>query len=157
MPVSLRQMRISHHANFNDAHLYRHDRLRSYRTRPAQTYRIIGAFAIFPLIDLFHVLWLVRAVWTASRGPVLIEWLQVGWMVAYTVFWLAMCDLRKWGALGYMLLTALNLALFFFLRSIHNKDLYTARCFCWMYCFACLCCCTSKGLRIIRSLRNSLR
>jgi hypothetical protein len=29
-------------------------------------------------------------------------------MICYTFFWFAACDLRRWGAVGYILLTIIN-------------------------------------------------
>ncbi len=82
---------------------------------------------LFPLVGLFHVLWLVRTVYAMRQAPFGgIEWLQVLWMAAYTIFWIGVCDLRKWGALGYMGLAILNSILYYTLKSAYNKDMYTS-------------------------------
>lgn len=81
---------------------------------------------IFPLIGLFHVLWLVRTTWSASQEPFGIMWVQVAWLAGYTTFWIAMCDLRKWGAWGYILLTALDIALFFTVSGRDARNFYTS-------------------------------
>jgi hypothetical protein len=85
---------------------------------------------LFPLVGLFHVLWLVRTVWTMRHAPLGgIEYLQVLWMLGYTIFWIGICDLRKWAALGYMAITILNFILFFSLKNIYDKDLFTSSLF----------------------------
>ncbi len=67
----------------------------------------------FPIIGLFHVLWFAYTVWSDRNEPFPnIVWLEALWMVGYTAFWLAACDLRKWGAIGYILLTLLNASLY---------------------------------------------
>ena len=58
-----------------------------------------------------------------------VEWLQVAWMAGYTFFWIAICDLRKWAAFGYIALTLLNIALFFSLKSVYDKDVYSSSLF----------------------------
>jgi hypothetical protein len=68
---------------------------------------------LFPLIGLFHILWLLWSLWSAHNEPFPnIVWLDVLWMVGYTLFWIAACDYRKWGALGYILLTLVNASLY---------------------------------------------
>ncbi len=68
---------------------------------------------MFPMVGGIHVLWLAWLIWSnhAEPFPNLI-WLGVAWMMGYTVCWIAACDLRKWGALGYMFLTLLNSSLY---------------------------------------------
>jgi hypothetical protein len=85
---------------------------------------------LFPLVGLFHILWLFWTIWDdrflAFPG---IEWLQVLWMIGYTVCWLAVCDLRKWGALGYIALTVLNVALHFAVKNGKVSELYMSNLF----------------------------
>jgi hypothetical protein len=70
-----------------------------------------------PPMLLFHILWLVYSVWTLGYGPVSgANWLEIGWQVGFTIFWLATCDLRKWGAIGYIALAAAN-AIIYFLKN----------------------------------------
>lgn len=64
---------------------------------------------LFPMVGGFHLLWLV---WTFITDigmpfPDLI-WLEVLWMAAYTFFWLAVCDMKRWAAVGYITVTLLN-------------------------------------------------
>lgn len=69
---------------------------------------------LFPLVGGFHLLWLIWTIWADIGEPFPgIVWLEVLWMTGYTVFWLAACDLRKWGALGYIILTIINASLYF--------------------------------------------
>lgn len=80
---------------------------------------------IFPLVGLAHVVWLGWTVWDTRHVPLNdLEWLQALWMLGYTVFWIAACDYRKWGALGYMGLTLLNACLFLFMKKINARELY---------------------------------
>ncbi len=85
---------------------------------------------LFPLVGLFHILWLLWIVWTDRQVPVNnIEWLQVLWMVGYTTFWIAASDFRKWGALGYIGLTLVNATLFLAVKNINNRELYMSNIF----------------------------
>jgi hypothetical protein len=38
-------------------------------------------------------------------------------MIGYTFFWLVACDFKKWGALGYILLTLVNTCLYLAIRN----------------------------------------
>jgi hypothetical protein len=38
-------------------------------------------------------------------------------MVGFTIFWLAACDLKKWGAMGYLLLTIIDISLYVAVRN----------------------------------------
>ena len=85
---------------------------------------------LFPLVGLFHVLWLIWTLVTLRGEPFGIpELVKVSWMVSYTFFWIGACDMRKWAALGYMFITILNFALFFLLKSTYDKDIYTSTLF----------------------------
>ncbi len=79
---------------------------------------------LFPLVGLFHVLWLVYTVWTFRDVPFPgITWLEVVWLLAYTTFWLAACDLRKWGAIGYIALAVINTSIYFLQgKPAHTTD-----------------------------------
>jgi len=81
---------------------------------------------LFPLVGLFHVLWLLRTVYSMSHAPMGLEWLQVVWIGAFTVFWLGICDMRKWAAFCYIAITIVDFALFFSLKQNYQKDLYTS-------------------------------
>jgi len=74
----------------------------------------------FPLIGLFHLLLLLWVFWSDRTEPFPnVVWLEAVWMIAYTTFWIAACDMRKWGALGYIVLTVFSMAIFFAAR--YNK------------------------------------
>jgi len=80
---------------------------------------------LFPLVALVHVLWLAWVIWGNRHSPINgLEWLQALWMLGYSVFWIGACDYRKWGALGYITLTIVNLVLFLFVKNINDRDLY---------------------------------
>jgi hypothetical protein len=73
---------------------------------------------LFPLVGVFHIFWLLLTVWSDRHEPFPgIVWLEVLWMAGYTIFWIAVCDLRKWGANGYIFLTLLNASLYLAIRS----------------------------------------
>ncbi len=79
---------------------------------------------LFPLVGLFHVLWLLLFIVLDYKEPFPnIVWLGVVWTLGYTVFWLAACDLRKWGALGYIALTLINTVLYYipFKGGVHTE------------------------------------
>lgn len=85
---------------------------------------------LFPLVGLFHVLWLLWTIWSDHTAPFPgIEWLQVLWMAGYTLFWLAACDLHKWGALGYIVLTLINASLYLAIRNNSLSILYMSNIF----------------------------
>jgi len=83
---------------------------------------------VMPFVAAAHVLWLL---WTLSnlRLPIGIGWLQAVWMVAYAVCWIAACDLRKWGAIGYILLAVTNCALFLLVKNAYNRDMFMSSLF----------------------------
>ena len=93
---------------------------------------------LFPFIALAHLLWLVWTIWNNTSVPVGgVEWLQVLWLLVYTICWLAACDLRKWGAIGYMLLTMTNVVIFLTARTVYARDVYMSSIFLIdvMFCF----------------------
>jgi len=68
---------------------------------------------IFPWVALFHFVMLVYQLWLYHDSPFpSIDWLQPGWMLAYTMLWLFVCDMRKWAALSYIAISMLNLLLY---------------------------------------------
>jgi hypothetical protein len=73
---------------------------------------------LFPLVALFHVLWLIWTIWSDRylHFPDL-ALLEVCWMIGYTVFWIVACDFRKWGALGYFALTLVNTCIYLAVRN----------------------------------------
>ncbi len=69
---------------------------------------------LFPLVGLFHIIWFIGTIWDDRHVQFPdIAWLEVLWIAGYAFFWLAASDLRKWGALGYILLTLLNICVYF--------------------------------------------
>ncbi len=79
---------------------------------------------LFPLVGLFHIFWLLLTIWSDKDIPFPgIVWLEVLWMVGYTTFWIAACDMRKWGATGYILLTVVNAGIYLAARNGYvDKD-----------------------------------
>ncbi len=81
---------------------------------------------IFPWVALFHLFMLGFNIWVFREFPFpSIYWLGVLWIFLNTVFWIFLCDLRRWAAYGYIALTALNLILHFTLKSSTDIDIYT--------------------------------
>ncbi len=72
----------------------------------------------FPVIGLFHLLWFIYTIWSDRHEPFPdLVWLEVLWMFGYTTFWIAACDLRKWGAMGYIVLTLVNACVYLATRN----------------------------------------
>ena len=85
---------------------------------------------LFPLVALFHILMLLYIIWDDHEVPFsFLLWVQVFWMAAYTLFWLAACDLRKWGALGYFALTLISAAVYFAARNNKIDHYYVSNIF----------------------------
>ena len=91
--------------------------------------------ALFPWVALFHVLMLVYSVFIFSDEPFpSLGWLQPLWLLGFTVCWLYVCDLRKWAAYGYILLTCANMIIYFVLLHSPDRDFYTSS-FPFIYAF----------------------
>jgi hypothetical protein len=85
---------------------------------------------IMPFVAIAHVLWLVYTIWGLRYISVSsIEWLQVLWLLAYTTCWVAACDLRRWGALTYILLTLANTSLYLLLHTVYEREAYMSSLF----------------------------
>jgi hypothetical protein len=71
---------------------------------------------IFPLIALFHIgLTAYEAVnYIGDTSVSYYYWLRPMVLALYTLFWLGCCYRKKWGGLGYLLLTIANVAFYFF-------------------------------------------
>jgi hypothetical protein len=82
------------------------------------------------MVGAFHLLWVLWVIVDLKdTGIGMHELVRLGWLIGATVFWIAACDLRKWGAGGYLLLTIVNLILFITLKSGVEKSLYMSRLF----------------------------
>ncbi len=82
---------------------------------------------IFPWVALFHVVMLAYVTWLFSTEPMFSAgWLQPLWMLAYTVCWIFICDLRRWAAYGYILLTSVNLLLYVLCKDVVAREMYTS-------------------------------
>jgi hypothetical protein len=81
---------------------------------------------VFPWILLFHLFILCYTIWSYSEFPFPSEaWIAPLWLLVYTLCWLFVCDLRKWAAIAYLLLTMINMALSFFLKNATDLAVYT--------------------------------
>jgi len=73
---------------------------------------------IFPLAAVFHCLWLVWLIWSDRREPFPDEvWLQVLWMVLFTLCWVWAAGMSKKGAAGYILLTVADVVIYLLARN----------------------------------------
>ena len=81
---------------------------------------------LFPLAALFHIVMLVIIICSDIGYTSL--WLHILWMLGYTVFWIFICDMKKWAALGYLALTTINLVLRFTLKpdnfSVYGSEMF---------------------------------
>ncbi|MBS1615152.1 MAG: hypothetical protein JST06_03440 [Bacteroidetes bacterium] len=71
---------------------------------------------IFPIVGLFLIALTGYNVIQFGRQGVLGTGIALGTcaeLLLYTLLWLAACDRRRWGAIGFILLTAANLLLYF--------------------------------------------
>lgn len=85
---------------------------------------------IMPFVALAHMLWLLYTIWGLRYIHISsIEWLQVLWLAAYTTSWIAACDLRRWGALCYILLTIGNTSLYLILHNVYDREAYMSSLF----------------------------
>lgn len=84
---------------------------------------------MMPYVAAAHVLWLLWTVVTCMSASAGILWLQALWMAAYTVCWIAACDLRRWGAIGYVLLTVANTCIYLGVKNVYDRDLYASNLF----------------------------
>lgn len=84
---------------------------------------------VMPYVALVHVLWLLWTIGQSVQMPFGIQWLQVIWMLVYTTAWVAACDLKKWGAIIYILLSITNTAIFLLAKDIYSRDMYTSNLF----------------------------
>ncbi len=64
---------------------------------------------LFPLVAVFHLVWLTMSVMNLVQVTAPATIIAALCMVGYTVFWVATADLRKWGAIGYILMTTANI------------------------------------------------
>ncbi|HTM65187.1 MAG TPA: hypothetical protein VL093_02625 [Flavipsychrobacter sp.] len=81
---------------------------------------------IFPFVALFHLLILCYTIWNYKEFPFpSVYWIPVLWLLLYSFFWLFVCDLKRWAALGYLGLTVLNIALHYFLKFESERSVYT--------------------------------
>ncbi|GAA4459343.1 hypothetical protein GCM10023093_00150 [Nemorincola caseinilytica] len=81
---------------------------------------------LLPFVAGAHIAGLVWvAIGTDSAGGLI----QVAWLVAYTICWLATCDLRRWGVYGYLALTIANTLLYVGLKNVYDRDMYVSNLF----------------------------
>jgi len=80
---------------------------------------------LFPLLAVFHIGMTVYVIYADLLDKHL--WAQVLWMLAFSFFWLFICDLRKWAAMGYLILTSIDVILYFIMHS--EKSIYVSNMF----------------------------
>lgn len=84
---------------------------------------------LMPFVAAAHLLWLLFTVRSCISVPLGIGWLQALWMLGYFVCWLAACDLRRWGAIGYVVLTITNTSIYLLQKNVFQRELYTSSLF----------------------------
>lgn len=63
--------------------------------------------AIFPWLGVFQLAMTLHAVWTLLSIPVTqIDWLRPLSLAIYTTLWFIVCDMKRWAAIGYTVMTA---------------------------------------------------
>lgn len=82
----------------------------------------------FPLVALFHILIFIWSLTTLAQAPGTATELNSLWLLGYTIFWLGATALRKWGGIGYILVTAADIVTWYTLDA-HHKNLYTSSLF----------------------------
>lgn len=85
---------------------------------------------LFPMVGLFHVLWFAWIIW--DDRDVLFQriiLLHVLWLAGYTIFWIGVCDLRKWAAIGYILLTVLSISVYIGVKNHLLSEMYISNIF----------------------------
>lgn len=85
---------------------------------------------LFPLVALGHIIWLLLLVWNVRAEPMgSYAWIDVYWMLAFTACWIGVSDLRKWGAIGYVLLTIVNITIFLAVKDVFLNRAYRSSLF----------------------------
>jgi hypothetical protein len=81
---------------------------------------------MFPLVALFHIVLLAYNIYDASSEHITsLYWLQPLWMLAYTIAWLFVCDMRRWAAYTYIAITTINMAVHFFVKDeLYHSSLF---------------------------------
>lgn len=82
---------------------------------------------LFPWVALLHAaLFLYLFIDYAISMPFPdVMWIQPAWMLAYTLVWLAACDMKRWSVYAYIGLTAISIILQVALREQHPTALNT--------------------------------
>jgi ABC-type Na+ efflux pump permease subunit len=82
----------------------------------------------FPYIAIFHVLWGILVLLINWGDPIDIFIVDILWIVAFSVCWFYLCDLRKWAAIGYLLLTIINIVIFVYCQTneLPQRDIYVS-------------------------------
>lgn len=85
---------------------------------------------LLPIVGIAHILGLFYTLWQCRNiEGFSIQWLQLTWMMAYTFFWLACCNLKRWGVYGYLALTIANTVIYITATSLITRDAYTSKMF----------------------------
>ena len=80
----------------------------------------------FPLVALFHLVWIVIRLAQFSDEPFPDPvWMQIVWLIAYTAAWFVATGGRKLGANLYIILIILNLILRFAIKDDGMLSAYT--------------------------------
>lgn len=85
---------------------------------------------LLPLVGIAHIVGFIYVLWECRNVEGLSTlWLQPLWMLGYTFFWLACCNLKRWGVYGYLALTIANTLIYVTADSISTRSAYTSNLF----------------------------
>ena len=73
---------------------------------------------LFPLVALFHMALFTWTIISLIQQPGISTEMSALWMLGYTICWLATTDMRKWGAMLYVIVTVVSIILYF---TVHDK------------------------------------
>jgi uncharacterized membrane protein AbrB (regulator of aidB expression) len=82
--------------------------------------------APFPYIALFHVLAFFMMLAINWGAKITDYYVEVLWLIGFTVSCIYTCDLKKWAATSYILITAANLGLYLYFQFKYDSELIRA-------------------------------
>lgn len=81
---------------------------------------------LFPLAALFHIAMLLLSVYNYHDEPFpSIMWVQPLYLLCFTIAWIFICDMKRWAAYAYTILTIINLILRLSLKDTSYINAFT--------------------------------
>ena len=84
---------------------------------------IIKPPVLFPLVALFHLVLFAWTLYSLVQQPGMSTSISALWMFGYAICWLATADMRKWGAMLYVVVTTVSVVLYF---TVHDHYTWLA-------------------------------